>query len=64
MRLDFQAREKLIEGLRVMLADTRKEKDAVITENQNLKTKRAGSTSPPPSQVKLLVRPQLVAAQQ
>jgi hypothetical protein len=59
-----QQRERVMESLRAVLSDARKERDAVMLENLNLKRKRAGSTCPPPPQVKLLVRPQRTATQQ
>jgi hypothetical protein len=44
--------------LRDLLSDARKDRDAALLENQNLKRKREGSASPPPPQIKLLTRPQ------
>ncbi len=56
--------EGIIKVLRNVLSESRKEteaalkeRDAAVLENQNLKRKREGSTSPPPPQIKLLVRP-------
>jgi hypothetical protein len=56
--------EEVLRTLRDVLSDARKEKDAAVLENQNLKRKRAGSTNPPPPQIKLLVRPQQAASDQ
>jgi hypothetical protein len=58
-----RAKEATLKGMRELLEDARKERDAVVLENKNLKRKREGSTSPPPPQVKLLVRPQQAGQQ-
>jgi hypothetical protein len=47
-----------LKALRNLLSDARKDRDAAVLENQNLKRKREGSTSPPPPQFVLLTRPQ------
>ena len=47
-----------LKALRDLLQDARKDRDAILLENQNLKIKREGSTSPPPPQIMLLTRPQ------
>jgi hypothetical protein len=47
-----------LKALRDLLSDAPKDRDAAVLENQNLKRKREGSSSPPPSPFKLLTRPQ------
>ncbi len=47
-----------LKALRDLLSDARKDRDAAVLENQNLKRKREGSTSPPQPPFKLLTRPQ------
>jgi hypothetical protein len=59
-----QQREGILKNLREVLKDARQQRGAAQSEVQNLKRKRAGSTSTPPSQIKLLVKPQPVATQQ
>jgi hypothetical protein len=53
-----------LKALRDLLSGARKERDAAVLENQNLKRKREVSTSPPPPPVKLLTRPQGTASVQ
>ncbi len=55
-----------LQALRELLSGTRKERDAAVLENQNLKRKREVSTSPPPPPppLKLLSRPQGTASVQ
>jgi hypothetical protein len=53
--------DKTLKILRELLSDARKEKDAALLENQNLKRKRKGSTGPPLPQVKLLTRPRQIS---
>jgi hypothetical protein len=59
-----QQREVILKQLRAILSEARKRRDAAESEVQKLKRKRAGSASPPPSHIKLLVRPQSVTTQQ
>ncbi len=47
-----------------MLKGARQERDAAVLENQDLKRQREVSTSPPPSPLKILSRPQGVATVQ
>jgi hypothetical protein len=49
-----QRGEQLLQSLRDM-KDARRARDAALLENQNLKRKCEGSTSPPPPQIKLLL---------
>jgi hypothetical protein len=63
-RKEEQSNQVQLQGVRELLSRTRKERDAALLENQNLKRKREVSTSPPPSSLKLLSRPQGTAAVQ
>jgi hypothetical protein len=47
-----------LQALRELLSDARKDRDAAVLENQNLKRKRESSSSPHPPPFKLLTRPQ------
>ncbi len=58
----LQRGDRLLQSLRDMLKGARQERDAAVLENQDLKRKREVSTSPPPSPVKILSRPQGAAA--
>jgi hypothetical protein len=53
----LQRGDLLLQSLRDMLKGARQARDAALLENQNLKRKREGSTSPPPPQITLLTRP-------
>ncbi len=53
-----------LQALRELLSGARKERDAAVLENQNLKRKREVSSSPPLHPVKLLIRPQGTASVQ
>jgi hypothetical protein len=54
----------VLQSLRDMLKGARLERDAAVLENQDLKRKREVSTSPLPSPLKILNRPQGVATVQ
>ncbi len=51
----------LLQSLKDKLKDTRRERDAAVLENQDLKRKREASNSPPPSPLRILSRPKTVA---
>jgi hypothetical protein len=53
-----QGNQVKLKALCDLLSGARKDRDAAVLENQNLKRKREGSTSPPPPPFKLLTRPQ------
>jgi hypothetical protein len=51
----------LLQSLKDRLKGARQERDAALLENQDLKRKREVSKSPPPSPLKILSRPQMMA---
>jgi hypothetical protein len=60
----LQRGDQLLQSLRDMLKGARQERDAAVLENQDLKRKREVSTSPPPSPLKILSRPQIMTTVQ
>jgi hypothetical protein len=52
--------DRVLQSLRDKLKGARQERDAAVLENQDLKRKREASTSPPPSPLRILSRPQIM----
>jgi hypothetical protein len=53
--------DQLLQSLQDRLKGVRRERDAAVLENQDLKRKREASNSPPPSPLRILSRPLVVA---
>jgi hypothetical protein len=58
---DYAELRRIAEHNEGQLKDARKERDAAVLENQDLKRKREASNSPPPSPLRILSRPPAVA---